>query len=163
MTKRKNKGKGLRSANGRHGNSQVRRAPKRKVPNPVERVRDDATPTPMMYFCEVELGAPREGALLLVKLTDGTFRFGMCLKGRFANYEHHAEEFVSFAHADRITHWMEVIDPSPFVAKAEAETAQPEGSEAPDSIDVAIHTAAAAAQGYDSPDHQTDETMDVYL
>src|SRR5512138_26956 len=79
-----------------------------------------AVPPPhMMFFREVELGAPREGALLLVRLNDGTFRFGMNLRGRFANYEYHNEEFVTFAFPQRITHWMEVVSPIPFVGRGD--------------------------------------------
>jgi hypothetical protein len=140
MSKRKNKGHGIRSKNAR-----VKTA-RRKVPNPVVRVE----PKPaQMFFSEVELGAPREGALLLVRLHDDTYRFGMCLKGRFANYEYHAEEFVTFAHAERITHWMEVIPPVPFsTAKAEAETPEAEGSSTAPSIEEAAMAAAAADDVY---------------
>jgi len=72
-----------------------------------------------MRFADVTAGAPDEGNLVLVRLSDGSFRFGMVLKGRFANYEYHAEEFVTFAHPDRITHWMKVVNPVPYSATAE--------------------------------------------
>lgn len=72
-----------------------------------------------MYFRDVAAGSPDEGKLVLVRLTDGSFRFGMVLKGRFANYEYHNEEFVTFAHPDRITHWMEVRSPVPYSAEAD--------------------------------------------
>lgn len=75
-----------------------------------------------MFFREVEMGAPREGALLLVRLDDGSFRFGMNLKGRFANYEYHNEEFVTFAYPQRITHWMEVFSPVAYVAAGDDTT-----------------------------------------
>jgi hypothetical protein len=38
----------------------------------------------------------------------------------------HSDQFVTFAHPDWITHWMEVIPPWLYPAKAEAATAQPE-------------------------------------
>lgn len=80
-----------------------------------------------MFFRDVSAGAPDEGQLVLVRLADNTFRFGMVLKGKFANYEYHAEEFVTFAHPDRITHWMRIHDPVPFSpAKAEAQTPKAE-------------------------------------
>jgi hypothetical protein len=75
-----------------------------------------------MFFREVEVGAPPEGALLLVRLTDGSFRFGMNLKGRFANYEFHNEEFVTFAWPERITHWMMIFSPVPYSATADEPT-----------------------------------------
>ena len=80
-----------------------------------------------MHFRDVQNGAPDEGKLVLVRLQDGTFRFGMVLKGRFANYEYHNEEFVTFAWPERITHWMEVIPPvADFTAEAEAQTPKAE-------------------------------------
>jgi hypothetical protein len=80
-----------------------------------------------MAFHTVESGAPEEGQLVLVRLRDNTYRFGMVLLGRFANYEYHNEEFVSFAHPERITHWMQIDPPVPFsTAKAEGETPKAE-------------------------------------
>jgi hypothetical protein len=135
MTKRKNKRQGLRSKNARAIK------PKRRVPNPVMRVRDDAPTTPTMQFREVASGAPPEGALLLVRLRDGTFRFGMCLNGRFANYEYHANEYVTFAHADRITHWMQVHSPAAQVDEEHEAEFQAAG-EAPAIEESAIAAAA---------------------
>lgn len=68
---------------------------------------------PKMHFVEVSAGAPGEGWLVLVRLQDGTYRFGMVLNGQFANYAYHSGEFVTMPHAERITHWMEVIPPVP--------------------------------------------------
>lgn len=95
-----------------------------------------------MFFQEVVAGTPDEGSLVLVRLTDGSFRFGMVLKGRFANYEYHNEEFVTFAHPDRITHWMEVVSPVPYSARADepmTEYAEPPG----ESIEQAAIAAAS--------------------
>jgi hypothetical protein len=72
-----------------------------------------------MVFHAVESGTPHEGNLVLVRLKDSTYRFGMVLNGRFANYEYHNEEFVTMAHPERITHWMRVIPPVPFAAEVE--------------------------------------------
>lgn len=80
-----------------------------------------------MYFVAVEEGTPDEGNLVLVRLTDSTFRFGMVVQGQFAGYEWIGDQFVTFAHPDRITHWMKIIPPAVLSpAKAEAQTAQPE-------------------------------------
>ena len=82
---------------------------------------------PVMCFFAVEEGTPAEGKLVLVRLTDGAYRFGMVLQGRFAAYEYHQAEYVTFAHPDRITHWMEIIPPTPATAApAQAEAADEE-------------------------------------
>ena len=104
-----------------------------------------------MVFHTVESGAPEEGKLVLVRLRDNTYRFGMVFMGRFANYEYTNEEFVTFAHPERITHWMEVDPPVPLTAKAEEQT--PEAEHSPPSImDAAL--AAGEAQ---------DRAEDVYV
>lgn len=102
----------------------------------------------MMVFRPVAEFTPDEGQLLLVRLRDNTYRFGMVLKGKFANYEYHAEEFVTFAHPDRITHCMVVIPPVDFsTAEAEAETpkAEPPEAAAPSIVEAAM----AAGAGID--------------
>lgn len=85
-----------------------------------------------MRFHGVEAGAPNEGQRVLVRLRDGTFRFGMVLAGRFANYEYHAEEFVTMAHPERITHWMVVIDPVPRAPEQTIDEAILAAAQAPD-------------------------------
>src|SRR3954468_18846567 len=59
-----------------------------------------------MSFYSISEGTPAEGKRVLVGLKDDTYRFGMVVSGRFAAYDHHAENYVTMAHADRITHWM---------------------------------------------------------
>jgi hypothetical protein len=86
-----------------------------------------------MEFHAVESGTPEEGQLVLVRLTDNTFRFGMVLMGRFANYEANNAEFVTFAYPERITHWMVVVPPVDLsTATAEAETPKAEFSRSED-------------------------------
>lgn len=65
-----------------------------------------------MHFCTLDHdGAPHEGAQLLVRLRDGSFRYGAVRAGRFCGWEHNTEEFVTMPHPERITHWMEIEDP----------------------------------------------------
>lgn len=67
-----------------------------------------------MHFCTLDDdGAPPNGSKLLVRIHDGTFVFGAVVAGRFAAYDRHSEEFVTYAHPERITHWMQIIDPVP--------------------------------------------------
>jgi hypothetical protein len=133
MSKSRGKRPGLRA---RSSNARKKRAPK-DFPAAAKLARRDkllhehfkaylADNPQYMYFREVSAGAPDEGQLVLVRLSDNTFRFGMVLKGRFANYEYHNEEFVTFAHPDRITHWLRIDPPVPFTAKAEAQTPKAE-------------------------------------
>lgn len=91
-----------------------------RVANKVERVRlaEGAFVPPLnlpkgMFFTEVSEGVPHENALVLVRLTDGTFRFGMVMLGRFAAFDHNTDEFVTMAHPERISHWLVVHDPVP--------------------------------------------------
>jgi hypothetical protein len=80
-----------------------------------------------MHFVAVEDGSPEEGDLVLVRLKNDVYRYGMVVGGQFAAHDYHSDQFVTFAHPDWITHWLKIIPPvalSP--AKAEAETAQPE-------------------------------------
>lgn len=84
-----------------------------------------------MRFADAAAGAPEEGAHVLVRLRDGAFVYGMVVDGRFAAYDRHAEEYVTMAHADRITHWMEVIDPVPRAPQT-IEQAIVEAAHAPD-------------------------------
>lgn len=65
----------------------------------------------LMYFRDATQLAPNEGNLVLVRLLDNTFRFGLVLKGKFANYEYHVGEFVTMANQERITHWMQIVPP----------------------------------------------------
>jgi hypothetical protein len=126
----------------------------------------------LMRFRDVQAGAPDEGQLVLVRLTDNTFRFGMVLKGRFANYEYHNEEFVTFAHPERITHWMRVHPPVPFsTAKAEAQTPKaefPEFDEPPEPTEEEVEQfyesmARAHADGVFDNVTPPPEAEDVYL
>jgi hypothetical protein len=66
---------------------------------------------PGMFFTPVEQGVPHENALTLVRLRDGTFRFGMVMLGRFAAFDHNSDTFVTMAHPERISHWLVVHDP----------------------------------------------------
>jgi hypothetical protein len=82
---------------------------------------------PVMCFYSVDEGTPAEGKLVLVRLKNGVYRYGMVLAGRFAAHDYHTDEFVSFAHAEWITHWMEIIPPVPAPAlPAQAESADEE-------------------------------------
>lgn len=102
---------------------------------------------PTMKFIAVEEGAPHESAQVLVRLNDGTFRFGMIMGGRLANYDYHNDQYVTFAHPERITHYMIVIPP-------EVDTAQGAGVQ---SIEQAIFAAANEA-----PEPPDDRPEDVY-
>lgn len=77
----------------------------------------------LMHFIAVEAGTPAEGELVLVRLKDNTFHFGIVLQGRFAAYERHTEQYVTMAHPDRITHFMVIHSPA---AKAASETPEAE-------------------------------------
>ena len=82
---------------------------------------------PAMCFYGVEEGAPAEGKLVLVRLHDGTFRFGQVVSGQFAAFDHMSERFVTYPRPHNITHWMEVIPPVPMpVVPAQAEAADEE-------------------------------------
>lgn len=94
---------------------------------------------PQMSFVPVGDDVPAEGNLVLVRLNDSTFRFGMVLRGQFANFEPNAGEFVTMAHADRITHWMRIIPPV-VVPAVEAETQTPK-AEAPAIVERSIDRA----------------------
>jgi hypothetical protein len=81
----------------------------------------------LMYFVAVEDGTPEEGDLVLVRLKNDVYRYGMVLGGQFAAHDYHSDQFVTFANPDWITHWMKIVPPVDFpTAKAEAATAQPE-------------------------------------
>lgn len=100
-----------------------------------------------MYFVAVEEGTPDEGNLVLVRLNDSTFRFGMVVEGHFAAYEWIGDQFVTMAHPDRITHWMRIIPPAVFSpAKAEAETAQPECLPSEDAGEGAPHAHSSRSE-----------------
>jgi hypothetical protein len=103
-------------------------------------------PKYMQFHRVNDTAAPGDGCLLLVRLRDGTFRFGMVLKGRFANYEYHEAEYVTYAHPERITHFM-VIDPPEDFSPAEAEAETPQAE--PPSIEAAALAAAGADVGGD--------------
>ena len=95
------------------------------------------TPTYVsMHFCTLaDHGAPPEGALVLVRLNKGEFVAGRVLGGRFAAYDRFIEEYVTMAHPERITHWMEIVDPVPravLVVDEEREAAFQSQGEAPD-------------------------------
>jgi hypothetical protein len=81
----------------------------------------------LMHFVAVEDGPPQEGDLVLVRLKNDVYRYGMVVGGQFSAHDYHSDQFVTFAHPDWITHWMKIIPPVDFpTAKAEAQTAQPE-------------------------------------
>jgi len=103
-----------------------------------------------MHFRDVADGTPDEGNLVLVRLKDSTFRFGMVLMGRFANYEPNAGEFVTFAHSDRITHWMRIIPPV-VRSDAQVEPFEPADDTSPPSI---METALAAGGIEDAGEDQ---------
>lgn len=84
-----------------------------------------------MCFYAVEEGPPADSALVLVRLKNGIYRYGMMLAGAFAAHDYHSEEFVTFPHPDWITHWMQIVSPVPHAAKEEAETPQAEIPQAP--------------------------------
>lgn len=100
MSKKRGKRPGLRARS-----NNARTAKKSAAPPPWSQ--------PPMHFCEVECGAPPVGTRLLVRLRDGTYRHGMNLQGFFAVYDHHRDEYVTMAHPERITHWMEIVSPVP--------------------------------------------------
>lgn len=116
---------------------------------------------PAMYFYGIDEGTPAEGAMLLVRLRDNTYRYGMVLKGFFANYDHHREEYVTMAHPERITHWMQIMGPIAFpMAKEEAQTPQ---AQAPKCVDEAIHDAAGDVEAdFQSQGEVPDRAEDVY-
>ncbi|HET6462845.1 MAG TPA: hypothetical protein VFH33_03510 [Candidatus Krumholzibacteria bacterium] len=64
-----------------------------------------------MTFIAVAHGVPSEGAAILVRLSDGTYRDGCVIDGIFCAYNVAGEEFVPLEHPERITHWMEILDP----------------------------------------------------
>jgi hypothetical protein len=66
-----------------------------------------------MHFKPVEDGAPPEGALLLVRLSDDSYVGGRVAQGFFTVFNEAQSEWVQFAHPERITHWMVVIPPVP--------------------------------------------------
>lgn len=99
----------------------------KRITNVIALIKANPPPLPGMYFVAVEDGAPDEGNLILVRLNNNTYRFGMVLNGFFAGYDHHSEEFVTFPHPERMTHWMKIIPPAAFSpAKAEAQTPKAE-------------------------------------
>jgi len=111
----------------------------------------EGTAHPDMYFVPAAEFKPVEGALLLVRLRGGSFRFGQVLRGTFAGYDHHAENFVTFAHPDRITHCMVIIPPKEDQPEEEAQTPQAEGP--------SIQEAALAAGQDDKPDPNGPDTV----
>jgi hypothetical protein len=112
-------------------------------------------PSPSPWRAASEF-VPTEGSLLLVRLRDRSYRFGMVLRGTFAGYEHHAEEFVTFAHPDRITHCMVIVPPKEEQPEEEAQTPQAE-SAAPSIQEAAL--AAGAEADDEKPDPNGPETV----
>jgi len=66
---------------------------------------------PVMHFVSVNDGAPSEGVKVLVRLVDDSYLTGGVSGGFFTVFNEANNEWLQFAHPERITHWLEIIPP----------------------------------------------------
>lgn len=88
---------------------------------------------PLHRFISVAEGVPAEGDTILVRLNDGTYRDGCVIDGIFCAYNVAGEEFVPLENPERITHWMEILDPVQRpTPKESADGPAPESEDGPE-------------------------------